>query len=96
MKRALGCSRVIAWNSVVRKNDKDIKVKDVPRQQAPEKGFIPTTRMQPPAGMAHVDQDAVSQSRSPVGSRSTHQHRSGATSLWAKQLANLPMNSRER
>jgi hypothetical protein len=43
----------------VRQNKDDVKLKDVPRQQGPEQGFIPTTRIQPIAGVAHVDQDEV-------------------------------------
>lgn len=38
----------------------DTDLKTVAKQQAPEKGFIPTTRIQPIAGTAHVDQNAVS------------------------------------
>ncbi|RSH95481.1 hypothetical protein EHS25_000573 [Saitozyma podzolica] len=59
LKAQLGASRVIPWNSVVRQNKDDVKLKDVPRQQGPEQGFIPTTRIQPIAGVAHVDQDEV-------------------------------------
>lgn len=60
LKDSLGCSRVIAWNSVVRKNQPDVKLKKVSQQEEPEKGFIPTSRLQPIAGVAHVDQDEVS------------------------------------
>jgi hypothetical protein len=60
MKNWLGCTKLIAWNSVVRKNDPSVKVKDIPKQQGPEKGLVPTARLQPVAGIAHVDQDAVS------------------------------------
>jgi hypothetical protein len=59
MKNWLGCTKLIAWNSVVRKNDPSVKVKDFPKQQGPEKGLVPTARMQPVAGIAHVDQDSV-------------------------------------
>lgn len=60
MKAWLGCSRVIAWNSVVRRNEPDkVQLKEVSQQQEPEKGFVPTTRLQPIASVAHVDQDAV-------------------------------------
>ena len=60
MKQWLGCSRVIAWNSVVRRNaPEDVQLKEVEQQKEPEKGFIPTTRLQPIAGVAHVDQDSV-------------------------------------
>ena len=52
---------MIAWNSAVRRNDPEkVKLKTVPRQQGPEKGFVPTSRLQPVAGVAHVDQDEVS------------------------------------
>ena len=44
-----------------RKNDPTVKLKDVPRQQAPEEGRVPTERTQPVASVAHVDQDEVSQ-----------------------------------
>jgi len=61
LKKEIGCSRVIAWNSVCRRNEPDkVQLKHVERQQAPEKGFVPTSRLQPIAGFAHVDQDAVS------------------------------------
>jgi hypothetical protein len=61
LKKEIGCSRVVAWNSVCRRNEPDtVRLKHVERQQAPEKGFIPSTRLQPIAGFAHVDQDAVS------------------------------------
>ena len=60
MKNWLGCTKLTAWNSVVRKNDPSVKVKDIPKQQGPEKGLVPTARMQPIAGIAHVDQDSVS------------------------------------
>ncbi|KAL1411645.1 hypothetical protein Q8F55_002609 [Vanrija albida] len=59
LKDILGCSRVIAWNSVCRKNAPGVAAKDVPRQQAPEKGFVPSERQQPVASIAHVDQDEV-------------------------------------
>ncbi|ODN83729.1 hypothetical protein L202_01821 [Cryptococcus amylolentus CBS 6039] len=58
LKRILDCDRVIAWNSVVRKNTTDTKEKIINKQQAPEKGFVPTSRVQPTAGLAHVDQNA--------------------------------------
>ncbi|EIW67150.1 hypothetical protein TREMEDRAFT_40713 [Tremella mesenterica DSM 1558] len=58
MKEWLGCSYVIAWNSVVRKNQVGMPQKLVPKQQGPEKGFVPTTRVQPVASVAHVDQNA--------------------------------------
>lgn len=67
MKNWLGCTKLIAWNSVVRKNDPSVKVKDIPKQQGPEKGLVPTARLQPIAGIAHVDQDSVSLSRSVRG-----------------------------
>lgn len=58
MKKYLGCSKVVQWNSTVRRaNEKQAKT--VERQQGPEKGFVPTTRIQPPAAHAHVDQDEV-------------------------------------
>jgi hypothetical protein len=67
LKREIGCSRVIAWNSVCRRNEPDkVQLKHVERQQAPEKGFVPTSRLQPIAGFAHVDQDAVSPCLHPV------------------------------
>jgi hypothetical protein len=59
MRNWLGCTKLIAWNSVVRKNDPSVKVKDIPKQQGPEKGLVPTARLQPIAGIAHVDQDSV-------------------------------------
>jgi len=41
---------VIAWNSTVRRNDPEkVKMKQVPLQQGPEKGFVPTSRLQPVA-----------------------------------------------
>ncbi|KAK8843506.1 hypothetical protein IAR55_007166 [Kwoniella newhampshirensis] len=58
LKNVLGCDRVIAWNSVVRRNTTDTGEKIVAKQQAPEKGFVPTSRIQPIAGVAHVDQNA--------------------------------------
>ncbi|OCF32328.1 hypothetical protein I316_05996 [Kwoniella heveanensis BCC8398] len=58
LKSILGCDRVIAWNSVCRKNSTDTKEKKVDKQKEPEKGFIPSTRTQPIAGTAHVDQNA--------------------------------------
>ena len=59
MRQWLGCSRVIAWNSVVRRNaPEEVKFKEVEQQKEPEKGFIPTERLQPIASVAHVDQDA--------------------------------------
>lgn len=62
LQNIVGADRVIAWNSVCRKNTVDTDLKTVTKQQAPEKGFIPTTRLQPVAGIAHVDQNAVSDS----------------------------------
>ncbi|WVQ81625.1 hypothetical protein IAT38_003749 [Cryptococcus sp. DSM 104549] len=56
MKSYLGCSRVIQWNSTVRRADSR-PYETVERQKGPEKDFVPTTRVQPPAGHAHVDQD---------------------------------------
>ncbi|WVQ72150.1 hypothetical protein IAR50_001695 [Cryptococcus sp. DSM 104548] len=58
LKDILGCDKVIAWNSVVRKNTTDVKEKIVTKQEGPEKGFVPTSRVQPTAGLAHVDQNA--------------------------------------
>jgi hypothetical protein len=61
LKKEIGCSKVIAWNSVCRRNEPDkVQLKHVERQQAPEKGFIPSSRLQPIASFAHVDQDSVS------------------------------------
>lgn len=60
LRRELGCTRVVAWNSVCRKNDAAVELKDVPKQKGPEEGFVPTERKQPIAGVAHVDQDEVS------------------------------------
>lgn len=60
LQNIVGADRVIAWNSVCRKNTTDTDLKTVTKQQAPEKGFIPTTRIQPIAATAHVDQNAVS------------------------------------
>ncbi|WWD20953.1 hypothetical protein CI109_105431 [Kwoniella shandongensis] len=59
LKSVLGCDRVIAWNSVVRRNISDIKEKIVEKQKGPEKDFVPTTRIQPPAAVAHIDQTAA-------------------------------------
>ncbi|KAI8799834.1 hypothetical protein BJ742DRAFT_793518 [Cladochytrium replicatum] len=59
LREAVGCTRVIAWNSVCRKNDENAALKDVPKQNGPEKGFLPSSRVQPIAGIAHVDQDEV-------------------------------------
>lgn len=60
IKAQLGCTRVVAWNSVCRRNDpENVKLKHVDRQQRPEEGFVPTSRLQPVAGFAHVDQDAT-------------------------------------
>ncbi|OCF60346.1 hypothetical protein L486_03028 [Kwoniella mangroviensis CBS 10435] len=58
LQNILGCDKVIAWNSVCRKNDPNEKEKKVEKQKEPEKGFIPTERVQPIAGVAHVDQSA--------------------------------------
>ncbi|WVQ81582.1 hypothetical protein IAT38_003706 [Cryptococcus sp. DSM 104549] len=58
LKKILGCDKVIAWNSVCRKNTPETKEKHVAKQQAPEKGFVPSSRLQPIAGLAHVDQTA--------------------------------------
>jgi len=70
LKKEIGCSRVIAWNSVCRRNEPDkVQLKHVERQQAPEKGFVPTSRLQPIAGFAHVDQDAVSPKLLQLGPR---------------------------
>jgi hypothetical protein len=61
LKKEIGCSKVIAWNSVCRRNEPDkVQLKHVERQQAPEKGFIPSSRLQPIASFAHVDLDSVS------------------------------------
>ncbi|KAL7422167.1 hypothetical protein Q5752_002812 [Cryptotrichosporon argae] len=57
LREAIGCSRVIAWNSVVRQNSADVTTKTVERQKAPEDGFVPASRKQPVAAVAHVDQD---------------------------------------
>jgi hypothetical protein len=57
LRSALGCTKVIAWNSVVRRNDPEVKEKIVPLQPGPEKDFVPTSRTQPVAGVAHVDQN---------------------------------------
>lgn len=60
MKTWLGCTRVIAWNSVVRRNEPTkVKLKEVAVQEEPEKDFVPTTRLQPIASVAHVDQDST-------------------------------------
>jgi hypothetical protein len=59
LRSALGCTRVIAWNSVVRKNDPEVREKKVVPQSGPE-GEIPVSRVQPIAGVAHVDQNDVS------------------------------------
>ncbi|CAD6575443.1 MAG: hypothetical protein TREMPRED_001422 [Tremellales sp. Tagirdzhanova-0007] len=60
LRKAIGASQVITWNSTVRRNEPEtVKTKDVPSQQEPEKGFVPTSRLQPVAGVAHVDQDDV-------------------------------------
>lgn len=60
IKAQLGCDRVVAWNSVCRRNDPEkVQLKHVERQQRPEEGFVPTSRLQPVAGFAHVDQDAA-------------------------------------
>ncbi|WVW79149.1 hypothetical protein I302_101115 [Kwoniella bestiolae CBS 10118] len=58
LQSVLQCDKVIAWNSVCRKNDPNEKEKKVEKQKGPEKGFIPTERVQPIAGVAHVDQNA--------------------------------------
>ncbi|OXG10868.1 hypothetical protein C367_06693 [Cryptococcus neoformans Ze90-1] len=58
LQNIVGADRVIAWNSVCRKNTTDTDLKTVTKQQAPEKGFISTTRIQPIAATAHVDQNA--------------------------------------
>ncbi|ORY27075.1 hypothetical protein BCR39DRAFT_599510 [Naematelia encephala] len=55
IKKELGATRVVTWNSTCRKAD-DRKEDFVPRQEEPEKGFVPTARIQPPAARAHVDQ----------------------------------------
>jgi hypothetical protein len=61
IQEAIGCTRVIAWNSTVRRNEPEtVKFKEVERQKGPEENFIPTTRLQPVASVAHVDQDPVS------------------------------------
>lgn len=61
LRKELGATRVIAWNSTVRRNDPEkVKPKVVPMQSGPEKGFVPTTRLQPIAGVAHIDQDDAS------------------------------------
>ncbi|WVF67024.1 hypothetical protein IAT40_001767 [Kwoniella sp. CBS 6097] len=57
LKSILKCDRVIAWNSVCRKNTTDTKEKKVDKQKEPEKGFVPSSRRQPIAGTAHVDQN---------------------------------------
>lgn len=56
VKHLTGASRVIGWNSVMRRADeKDLKM--IPRQQAPERGAPPSSHIQPPASSAHIDQD---------------------------------------
>lgn len=70
----------MAWNSVCRRNEPDkVKLKHVDRQQAPEKGFIPTSRLQPVAGFAHVDQDAVRGTPRILGRKADEQE-------WGKEL----------
>ncbi len=70
---------MIAWNSTVRRNDPEkVKMKQVPLQQGPEKGFVPTSRLQPVAGVAHVDQDEVS--------RALHELGSFVSQFWGKEL----------
>ncbi|KAJ1555613.1 hypothetical protein HK405_015647, partial [Cladochytrium tenue] len=48
LKQALSCSRVIAWNSVCCKNDSGVRLKDVPKQQGPEKDLSPVRASSPP------------------------------------------------
>ncbi|WWD20965.1 hypothetical protein CI109_105444 [Kwoniella shandongensis] len=57
MRSYLGCSRVIQWNSTVRRADEGRPYIAVERQNGPEKDFVPTSIVQPVAGHAHVDQD---------------------------------------
>ncbi|ORX38976.1 hypothetical protein BD324DRAFT_618077 [Kockovaella imperatae] len=61
LRSYIGCTRVIAWNSVIRRNAEGVKLKPIEKQKGPEKGFKPTdpSRIQPIAGVAHVDQDAT-------------------------------------
>ena len=89
LRKAIGASRVISWNSTVRRNEPEkVKMKDVPKQQGPEKGFVPTSRLQPVAGVAHIDQDDVShldpqEFNRHVGLILTY--RCGGKNWWARQ-----------
>lgn len=56
VKQLTGATRVIGWNSVMRRaSEQQLKV--IPRQQAPERGAPPSDHIQPPASSAHIDQD---------------------------------------
>ncbi len=59
LKDLLGAKKVIVWNSVLRRNDVDKEVL-VEKQKGPEdlKKKLEEV-VQPPAGVAHVDQDKV-------------------------------------
>ncbi|KAJ3200033.1 hypothetical protein HDU82_009235 [Entophlyctis luteolus] len=59
LRVALGCTRVIPWNSVSRKSDPAVTLKFVKQQTGPEENHVPGERVQPVAIVAHVDQDEV-------------------------------------